>query len=122
LISPIFKSVGGGFSSNGIKGGRIMKIGVRRALAVSVGLLGLWSAPALAQVSPSVQVHIISASTSKPVYMPETRYCVATSISTRGKDTDIHFSESDLQCSDRASVLSEAEVTVLRAEKVGPRD
>jgi hypothetical protein len=99
-----------------------MNIGVRRALAVSLGLLGLWSAPALAQVSPSVQVHIVSASTSKPVYMPETRYCVATSVSTRGKEADIHFSESALQCSERASVLSAAEVTVLRAEKVGPRD
>ncbi len=100
----------------------IMKLGVSRGVAASLGLLGLWSAPALAQVSPSVQVHIVSASTSKPVYMPETRYCVATSISTRGKGADIHFSESDLQCSDRASVLSAAEVTVLRAEKVGPRE
>jgi hypothetical protein len=100
----------------------LVTFAVRRALALSVGLLGLLSAPALAQVSPSVQVHIISAATSKPVYMPETRYCVAKSVSTRGKGSDIHFSESDLQCSDRVSVLSAAEVTVLRSEKVGPRD
>lgn len=102
---------------------KIMKIGLRHISSLSLSVLGLASAPtlALAQVSPSVQVHIISPS-SKPVYMPETRYCVAASLTTRGKGADIHFSESDLRCSDRANVLSAAEVNQLRAEKVGPRD
>ena len=91
-----------------------------RGLLLTTAALG--SFPALGQVSPSVQVHILSATQSPSIYVPETRYCVAREVQTQGRQLDLQFKESEVSCQERASVLSPAEVEVLRAERAGPRD